>query len=153
MNIRQIKAREALLAVLSPGNELWGCTLSEAKATAAALAYLGFGPLEVYVAPMITGPVVVQKVPLSEVERYGLEDELLNYACATTTIDGFNLALLRKNFDQPAEPAFLMMFAEFNPGHTKADLNEATLAMPGVNEAIQAHIAKGQALAIPKASK
>jgi hypothetical protein len=153
MNARQIRAREAFLTLLSPPNDKQGCTFNEAKSVIAALDILGFGPIEVYVSPLVTGPGVVERVPLSEVERYGLEDELLNYACATPTLNGFNVAGLRRNFDQPADMAFNMMFAEFHPGFTQLEMSLAKLAMPGVAEAIQAHLAKGQAIALPESTE
>lgn len=151
MNIKQQKAREAILMLLSPNNEKHGLTLAEAKATAAALNQLGFGPVEIYVTPLVTGALAVDPFPISEVERYGFEEESLNYSGSNPNVQGFNLAKRRELLAEKPEEAFNRIFDEEHLGHTEEAVKDAKLAMPGVQAAILSHIEKSLALAFPKA--
>lgn len=151
MNIKQQKAREALLMLLTPNNEKFGSTLDEARNTALSLTALGFGPVEIYVTPLITGALAADPFPISEVERYGFEEESLNYSGSSPNVKGFNLALRRDLLKLKPEEAFLRIFDEEHPGHNEEALKDAKLAMPGVQAAILFHIEKSLKLAFPTA--
>lgn len=151
MNIKQQKAREALLMLLTPNNEKHGLTLEDARNTALALTALGFGPVQIYVTPLVTGALASDPFPISEVERYGFEEESLNYSGSSPNVQGFNLAKRRELLREKPEEAFMRIFDEEHYGSTPEQLKDAKLAMPGVQAAVLSHIEKSLKLAFPSA--